>query len=255
VLVNQVLKNQARAAKSKELTLTCDFEADFWQYREGDSTRIKQVLENVVSNAIKFTSEGAITVHVFALNKDNVCIEVTDTGIGLSQEQMNRLFNRFEQADSSTTRKYGGTGLGLSISKQLVDLMRGEITVTSELQKGSTFKIMLPLKAVSADKVNEKEEVHADLPDLQDFKILVAEDNQVNRLVIGAMLTPTGASISFAENGLEATQMASSQHYDLILMDIQMPEMDGVQACQIIKQQLPKLPIVALTANVMEQDV
>lgn len=114
---------------------------------------------------------------------------------------------------------------------------------------------MLPLKAVSADKVNEKEEVHADLPDLQDFKILVAEDNQVNRLVIGAMLTPTGASISFAENGLEATQMASSQHYDLILMDIQMPEMDGVQACQIIKQQLPKLPIVALTANVMEQDV
>ena len=255
VLVNQVLRNQARAAKSKELTLTCDFEADFWQFREGDSTRIKQVLENVVSNAIKFTSEGAITVHVFALNKDNVCIEVTDTGIGLSQEQMNRLFNRFEQADSSTTRKYGGTGLGLSISKQLVDLMRGEITVTSELQKGSTFKIMLPLKAVSADKVNEKEEVHADLPDLQDFKILVAEDNQVNRLVIGAMLTPTGASISFAENGLEATQMASSQHYDLILMDIQMPEMDGVQACQIIKQQLPKLPIVALTANVMEQDV
>jgi len=255
VVVNQVLRNQSRAAKSKQLDLTCEFEPDFWQYREGDSTRIKQVLENIVSNAIKFTSEGAITVRVSTVEESTVCIEVTDTGIGLNQEQINRLFNRFEQADSSTTRKYGGTGLGLSISKQLVELMHGHISVVSEPKQGSTFKVILPLQKMSEAQVKDKEEVHTDIPNLREYKILIAEDNQVNRMVISAMLAPTQAVLGFAENGLEATQMATRQHYDLVLMDIQMPEMDGVQACQIIQQQLPKLPIVALTANVMEQDV
>lgn len=255
LVIEQVLKNQSRAANAKGLELACEFAPDFWQYREGDSTRIKQVLENIISNAIKFTSEGRVKLRVLDLGNDTVCIEVSDTGIGLSQEQIGRLFNRFEQADSSTTRKYGGTGLGLSISKQLVDLMQGNISVQSELQQGSTFKVTLPLDKVSAEKVSENEEAYTDLPELQEFKILVAEDNQVNRMVISAMLAPTQAGVDFAENGLEATRMATSQHYDLVLMDIQMPEMDGVQACQIIKQQLPKLPIVALTANVMEQDV
>ena len=254
-LIDQVLKNQSRAAKAKNLELTCELAPELCLFREGDSTRIKQVLENIISNAIKFTSEGEVKVMISEYGDEQVVITVTDTGIGLSEEQITRLFNRFEQADASTTRKYGGTGLGLSISKQLVDLMGGEISVSSQLHKGSSFKVILPLTKISSEQVNEREEVHTDVPDLREYKILVAEDNQVNRLVINAMLAPTQASVDFAENGLQATQMATSQHYDLVLMDIQMPEMDGVQACQIIKEQLPRLPIIALTANVMAQDV
>lgn len=253
-LIEQVVKNQANSAKTKGLLLDYEIEPSFSQYRNGDNTRIKQVLENIVSNAIKFTSEGEVRIHISAQESNVVSIVVKDTGIGLSDEQMSRLFKRFEQADSSTTRKYGGTGLGLAISKQLVTLMKGDISVQSQLHKGSEFTLVLPLEAVSADMVRN-EEVYNDLPELREFKILVAEDNQVNRLVLNAMLEPTHAGVSFAENGLIATKMAESQHYDLILMDIQMPEMDGVQACKIIKEHSPNLPIVALTANVMEQDV
>ncbi|GEM_PF-2900342 len=253
-LIDQVIRNQSRAAKAKSLQLSVEIASEVWLFRQGDSTRIKQVLENIISNAIKFTSDGEVKVTVSEMD-DQVIIKVIDTGIGLSNEQIARLFNRFEQADASTTRKYGGTGLGLSISKQLVGLMRGELSVSSQLHHGSSFQVVLPLMKIPAEEVREIEEVHTDLPNLQDYKILVAEDNQVNRLVINAMLASTQASIDFAENGLQATQMATSQNYDLVLMDIQMPEMDGVQACQIIKEALPTLPIVALTANVMEQDV
>ena len=252
--LEESIKDMRVRAKEKNVSLTLH-KPDEIASINIDRQRFSRVIDNLVSNAIKFTSEGAITVRVSTVEESTVCIEVTDTGIGLNQEQINRLFNRFEQADSSTTRKYGGTGLGLSISKQLVELMHGHISVVSEPKQGSTFKVILPLQKMSEAQVKDKEEVHTDIPNLREYKILIAEDNQVNRMVISAMLAPTQAVLGFAENGLEATQMATRQHYDLVLMDIQMPEMDGVQACQIIQQQLPKLPIVALTANVMEQDV
>lgn len=221
----------------------------------GDPTRIKQILLNITSNAIKFTEVGTVTLHV-GVNKqqDGLVFEIKDTGIGIEKEQLNRLFQRFEQADTSTTRKFGGTGLGLSITHSLVTLMGGDIEVRSEVGKGSAFNVFLPLKPAEALALKQVEYEASDIH-LKGKTILIAEDNEINQLIVQAMLEPTQATLVFANNGLEAVNALSTQAVDMILMDIQMPIMDGIEACKKIKVIYPTLPIIALTANAMSDDV
>lgn len=224
----------------------------FWQ---GDPTRIRQVLLNVASNAIKFTEVGQVNLRVhYELAEQSLVFEIEDTGIGIEQEQQNRLFQRFEQADTSITRKFGGTGLGLSITHSLVTLMAGHIAVKSEIRVGTTFTVTLPLQQ-AAELTIEQQELKAEDIDFSGKTILVAEDNEINQMVVQAMLEPTQASLIFVWNGLEAINVLQTEHPDVILMDIQMPVMDGMEACRQIKATHPTLPIIALTANAMSDDI
>ncbi|MDP4985520.1 CHASE domain-containing protein [Pseudoalteromonas tunicata] len=236
--------------KQIDLTFEINVKHDFWF---GDPIRIRQILLNIISNAIKFTNTGGVKVLVNALPTSNgLQISVIDTGIGIAPDAIERLFNRFEQADKSTTRKYGGTGLGLSISQSLIDLMQGEISVTSEENKGTSFSIMIPLVQAHVQQ-NTPPHVITQL-NLDHKTILIAEDNAINIIIVTAMLKPTNATLIIANNGLEAIELTQQHQPDLILMDIQMPEMDGITACQHIKAFDPFIPIVALTANAFAED-
>ncbi|WJG08176.1 CHASE domain-containing protein [Aliiglaciecola sp. LCG003] len=238
--------------KGIALRLQRNVSHDYWL---GDSVRVQQILLNIMSNAIKFTPSGEVTCIIdYAPANDSLIFTITDTGIGMSQGVVDRLFQRFEQADSSTTRKFGGTGLGLSITQSLVALMNGDISVESQEGIGSTFKVSLPLHKAQANE-NHAPVAKSDTLELNSKVILVAEDNEINQTIIEAMLAPTNATLWFAENGRVAIDLAHQKSPDIILMDIQMPEMDGVEACIQIKRQQPNLPIIALTANVMAEDI
>ena len=201
-----------------------------------------------------------MSIQVTQTGRERLCCAVKDTGKGMSEEQLSRLFMRFEQADSSTTRQYGGTGLGMAITRSLVELMKGDIQVLSETDKGSEFKVFLPLTQLEENAVQVQSpvqiaETSGDTCDLLDRTILVAEDNDINRIVLESMLEETGAQVFFAVNGREAVEFVNRKCPDIILMDIQMPEMDGIEACQRIKQQHPDVLIIAVTANAMTHDI
>ncbi len=226
----------------------------FYSNWHADPVRLKQVLVNLVSNAIKFSCDGSVTVALKS-EKNKVTFAVTDTGIGMSEQQMASLFARFEQADSSTTRKYGGTGLGLAITKQLVELMAGNIKVQSEVAKGSEFTVELPLQKAQNNNVEQAQKQKQSVPQLQGIKVLLAEDNAVNRQIFQAMIKPTNANVELAFDGQQAIDIVAEYQPDVIFMDIQMPNVDGIQACKAITKMYPKTPIYALTANVMQADV
>ncbi|MDR0548169.1 MAG: PAS domain-containing protein [Deltaproteobacteria bacterium] len=231
----------------------------------GDPVRLGQVLSNLVSNAIKFTQSGSVTVTVkveeSAKERVVLLFSVTDTGIGLSPEQVKLLFTPFTQADTSTTRKYGGTGLGLTISKRLVEMMNGRIWCQSQAGQGSVFIFTAVLK-VNPEGAKFAKEARAVgkpvdfLKSIKGAKILLTEDNEVNQLVASRILSKAGFEVKIANNGLEAVSLAQAEEFDLILMDIQMPEMDGLTATRAIRA-IPKLkdiPIVAMTAHAMSGD-
>ncbi len=242
----------------------------------GDPLRIKQVLINLCSNAIKFTQTGGITLTIkgasLTENEYDLQFSVTDTGIGMSEEQLQHVFMSFTQADSSTTRKYGGTGLGLTISKQLVELMGGDLTVISQLDKGSSFQFNVithtvasenrPLQDVDISSVmstnDQQEDVHkiGEEYNFSHLSILLVEDNKVNQIVASKMLEIVGATLDIAENGKIALEYIRENHYDVVLMDMQMPVMDGLEATTLIRKKLHKshLPIIAMTANAMKGD-
>lgn len=235
--------------KSIEFNVSVDQEAHkFWQ---GDPVRIKQVISNLVSNAIKFTKEGSVTLSL-STPGDFVQITVSDTGIGMEPHEIDKLFSRFEQADSSITRDFGGTGLGMAISKSLVDLMGGDINVESQKGQGTTFTVILPLIPLQEEQLAEEEQA---ICSLENIKILIAEDNDINQFVIESMLEETGAEINIVENGEICLSAFKEFNPNIILMDIQMPVMDGLTACKEIRKENTSIPIVALTANVMKQDV
>jgi CheY-like chemotaxis protein len=229
-----------------------------------DPTRLRQILSNLLSNAVKFSRHGKIYVELAAavdaanLDHTNVIIRVRDTGIGMSADTVQRLFTRFTQADASATRKFGGTGLGLAISRELATLMNGDISVTSALGLGSEF--VVHLRAQHAPQ-GALEVAGDDAPCLlragHALRILVAEDMEVNRIVLASLFSATGHQLSFAHDGRAAVAMVQQAEYDVVLMDIMMPEMDGLDATRAIRAlggAYEIIPIIALTADVLSEE-
>ncbi|MDM7860739.1 PAS domain S-box protein [Alteromonas sp. ASW11-36] len=246
-------------ANDKGIYFETVIDEDFVDGYIGDIVRVKQILLNLVSNAVKFTETGGVTIDIrngHSKGKPALIIQVIDTGIGMSEAVQQRIFERFTQADSSTTRKFGGTGLGMAITVNLIKMMGGRIELTSAEGKGTTIEVILPLPPTKDFSITESESQKALLPPaLADKKILVAEDNDINQVIIQTMLADTQAKVITVENGEQAVAAAQKIDFDLIFMDIQMPIMDGLQAQQKIREIKPSTPVVALTANVMAEDV
>ena len=248
-------------AQEKNLKLILEIDDSVPKYVIGDKFRLNQVLSNLTSNAIKFTEEGSITIKVDNDKKTNYLhFSITDTGIGISEEIQNELFKSFTQADNTTSRRYGGTGLGLAISKHLIKMMKGTITLTSKENQGSCFDFNLYLPSDSSCSTDEQTPISDNRPEsaqtLVGIKTLLVEDVLVNQLIAKEFFSQAGMLVSLASNGKEAVEMAMQTHYDLIIMDIQMPIMDGYQATRQIREldQYNQVPIIAMTANVMEKD-
>ncbi|MEH6547194.1 MAG: ATP-binding protein, partial [Sneathiella sp.] len=260
-LIESSLELMNDRAKQKNLSLAYIPEEGLPQGINIDVTRLRQILTNLVTNSIKFTETGEIALKVKRLSDDEktekLCFEVTDNGIGISQEHQQRLFQRFEQADASTVQQYGGSGLGLSICKQLVELMEGEIGVESELGKGSTFWFTIPLRHAAADMTPiAAPEAVGIVPSKENLKILVAEDNTVNQILITALLSQAGHSTFIVDNGKKAVVAALTGLYDLALFDVRMPVMDGPEATKKIRSSgslNSNLPIIAITADAMKE--
>ncbi|MHA7872525.1 MAG: ATP-binding protein, partial [Hyphococcus sp.] len=250
---------QARADE-KGLALSVDFDETTPQWLKGDPTRLKQVLINLIGNALKFTSEGAVTVRAsYDENEERLHICVEDTGIGISDEDQTRLFERFVQADSTTTRRFGGSGLGLAISRQLVELMGGDIGVSSTLGEGSAFWFTVKVQPGDAPAASQTQDDERDANDAGagKLRVLVAEDNIVNQQIMEAFLRMAGHEATIVNNGAEALRAVQREAFDLVLMDVQMPVMDGVAAAMAIRAMPPPLcetPVIAVTANAMPDD-
>ncbi|ELA6649093.1 MULTISPECIES: ATP-binding protein [Vibrio] len=270
-LLDDVISLHSVKAKQKNLQLLSDIDPHLPIEVQGDATRLKQVLNNLLSNAIKFTERGHVKLLVALSRLDgetaHIRFRVVDSGIGIAKEHQQAIFERFQQADGSTTRKYGGTGLGLAIAAQLVNLMGGEIQLTSELGLGSCFEFSIPVAVINAqstytDQLNvldfRKAEDNEISPQDNDKPwVLVVEDTIVNQKVVRIMLEKLGVRVSVANHGEEALQLCDQQPFDLIFMDCQMPVMDGFIATERIRKMGEwgkHVPIIALSANVIKED-
>jgi signal transduction histidine kinase/HPt (histidine-containing phosphotransfer) domain-containing protein len=244
-------------AHEKGLELVHRPSPDLPEWIIGDAMRTRQILVNLLSNAIKFSRHGTVTLTILRM-EDEIWFAVRDEGIGMTDEEVSRLFRPFEQADGSTTRKYGGTGLGLSISMNLASLMGGTIQVVSTPWHGSTFTLQLPCKKASMPLGSEAGPgIQFEMAGkLAGYHILAAEDIEANRLILADMLDEAGATYVFAENGRAALEqvVAAPHAFDAVLMDVQMPEMDGNEATLRIHEIVPDLPVIGLTAHGMSQD-
>jgi len=248
---------------SKQIHFTKEVDNEIPGCIMGDQVRIKQIIFNLLSNAIKFTPEKG-TIHLDTkLNNSNnqICIAISDTGIGIPQSKIARIFEAFSQQDSTTTRKYGGTGLGLSITSSLIKKMGGVLEVESIVKKGSTFTIKFPLKECSQENqitINEVEEIDIKALNLQGH-ILIVEDNKTNQMLLSMILDECGLSFDIANDGIEALKLFNDNKYDIIFMDENMPNMNGIEATNQIRlveyeDELTATPIVAVTANALTED-
>jgi len=261
-LVRGVTDTFAESASAKALDWTFDLPDAVKGCWFGDATRLRQILMNLLSNGLKFTEQGGVSLRIEP-TPTGLSFAVTDTGIGISPEHLPKLFGKFSQVDASNTRRAGGTGLGLVICRELAQLMGGSITVESTPGEGSTFTLELPLTKVSDARASSAgAEDHRPAPDAIQgtIRILAAEDNPVNRQVLAALLAAIGVELTLVVNGRLAIEAWGSGDFDMILMDIQMPEMGGVEATELIRsletqRGLAPIPIVALTANAMSHQI
>jgi PAS domain S-box-containing protein len=247
-------------ARTKDITLTTSIAQDLPRWLRGDSLRIRQILTNLVGNAIKFTHSGSVEISATLVSRHAarmvVALEVQDTGIGIPDDSKGRLFQPFSQTDSSMTRKFGGTGLGLSISRRLAYLMGGDITFESREGIGSVFRVELELFEGDAPSIASGHG-HAENERLEG-RVLAVEDNETNMRIACRILGKAGLSVWTATNGIEALALLSQQDFDLVLMDVQMPEMDGLEATRRLRtpsgQRNSRVPVIAMTANAMQGD-
>lgn len=242
-------------AEEKGLDLRVEIDGPVGHVRL-DPLRLKQILSNLISNAVKFTAEGSVTLRASA-ERGLLVFEVADTGVGIPADALEHLFAAFEQAGAGASRKHGGSGLGLAISRRLAAMMDGELSVESIPGEGSTFRLVLPLVAArdSAAPAETAAEPDTGLDALNGLAVLAAEDHPVNRRVLELLLAPSGCVLTFCEDGAQAVELAQVQAFDAILMDMQMPVMDGVEATRRIKATAgpnAETPVIALTANALE---
>lgn len=250
-LLNNVKKSFEYKAKEKNIEINLIFENQIHDYLIGDPIRIAQILNNLVNNAVKFTEKGKVDIKVYQSiieESTKVLFKVEDTGIGIESDKLDLIFENFTQASSDTTRKYGGTGLGLAITKKLVELMDSSISVASEFGKGSCFSFELALQ-ISNNERNVISVIQNENIDLSGKHILLVEDNETNVMVACRYLKKWNATFDVAENGLLAVQKAKESYYDSILMDLQMPVMDGYDATKQIRTFNSEIPIIAMTAE------
>ncbi|MFT5506309.1 MAG: signal transduction histidine kinase/ActR/RegA family two-component response regulator [Gammaproteobacteria bacterium] len=267
-VVNNVIGILKLKADENSVQIELDSDSDVPEHLLGDSMRLSQILINLMSNAIKFShSGGRVTLRIEVKEKRagdlTLLFSVSDSGIGINKKQQKKLFSAFSQADNSTTRRYGGTGLGLSISKQITNLMGGEIWLESTEGAGSKFLFSLPFKTISADEfqlrqvVREDNELPKAIAKLKGQRILLVEDNDINQELVRELLESEGMQVEIAFNGKEALALLEKADFDCVLMDCQMPVMDGYDATRAIRNlsKFNNLPVIALTANVMKEDI
>jgi two-component system sensor histidine kinase/response regulator len=262
-IMDNLASLMADKAASKGLEFTMEMDPALPQRMQGDPLRLRQILLNFSDNAIKFTSRGGVRISVARAEggegQSAVCFEVSDTGIGIAQEEIDKLFQPFQQTDGSVTREFGGTGLGLSISKRLVELMGGEVGVESQPGRGSRFwfKVGLDEGGQDADSSAEYFVERRDAQStIRNARILLAENNVFNQQVAREFLEDVGCVVQVANNGMEALEWMQKEHFDCILMDVQMPLMDGLEATRQIRanQAFAPLPVIAVTANALEEE-
>jgi CheY-like chemotaxis protein len=245
--------------QEKNLTLEIDYDNRIPQILEGDPTRLHQIILNLVSNAVKFTNSGKIVVKTSLIEESrstvSVRFSIQDTGIGIKAAVKNKIFDNFQQATDTTSRLYGGTGLGLAIAKQLVEAQGGKISVLSKINQGSTFSFVMNFLKSKTVNVHEPEILELDST-IKNTKILVVEDVELNQLLMKTLLDDFGFECDISANGKLAIDRLKTKSYDIILMDLQMPEMDGFAATDYIRKKLKlTMPIIALTADVTTADV
>ena len=247
----------ALLAKKKGIALSFVTEPSVEGRYAGDPVRVRQILYNLVSNGVKFTQAGLVKLHA-SRQGDSLLIKVSDTGPGIPSDRLDVLFDKFTQADATTARKFGGTGLGLAICRELCHLMHGEISVESEVGQGAVFTVTLRLRWLG-DTIEDRVRENLSSPTfdaMPEIKILAAEDNPVNQLVLQTLLTQIGLDPEFVQNGLMALEAWERQEWDVILMDVQMPVMNGIDACKAIRERerqsgRRRTPMIALTADAM----
>ena len=260
-IINSAIELFQSKADEKSISLILEKDSTIPEFVTGDPTRLTQILNNLISNAIKFTERGEVrlSIRLVSLDKKNVtlCFEIKDTGIGIAEKSIPTIFDSFTQASSDTTRKFGGTGLGLTIVKKLINLQNGEIIVKSKLGAGTTFTFSLPF-ILSSDENISLQKDSSENYSISNLRILVAEDNKVNQMIVKKVLSDWNLNTEFADNGLIALQMLKTSDFDIILMDIQMPEMDGYTAVQKIRSEFSgtksMIPIIAMTAHAISTE-
>jgi CheY-like chemotaxis protein/nitrogen-specific signal transduction histidine kinase len=258
-IIDNVISLISFTIDKKDINLSVKYEKNIHKIFLADSLRISQILINLLSNAVKFTEQGEVKLIVTKIKTNRYKFQIQDTGIGLTKEQISKLFKSFSQADSSTTKKYGGTGLGLAISKKLVELMNGKIWVESQKDIGSNFIFEIDLEELYEEQnhnllENENINYFEKMKKLKKAKILLVEDNEINQEIMLASLKESSLDIDIANNGQIAVEKAKQNNYELILMDIQMPIMDGYEATKEIRSLNINTPIIALTANIIKED-
>lgn len=262
-IVRDVVEIFEISTANKSITMDCSIDKDVPQSMLGDTVKIRQILMNLIGNSVKFTNKGRVGVSLKYLgkkdNKNELELIIEDTGLGIPEQKLDSIFDSFKQADSSTTRKYGGTGLGLSIVKSLVELLNGSIKVESKFGEGSRFTVLLTLKDAPIELLKEESLELIDNIDLSGLRLLVAEDNNINRQIIDLHLKKLGCDYEIVENGRLAVERFEKGQYDAILMDVQMPEMDGLEAARTIRSlernKNSRIMIIALTASAMIEDI